>query len=102
MRLFRSLLAVLVHSTQDLVLVEVRSGRLKLDTRLTGDPVRVQDDLRTLIVEDRGLVMVVVRGDHRVNDIKLANALDALGLDVAGRRALEVLRRLLHAHTLAD
>jgi prolyl-tRNA synthetase len=28
-----------------------------------------------VIVEDRGLVMVVVRGDHRVNDIKLANAL---------------------------
>jgi hypothetical protein len=36
---------------QDLVLVEVRSGRLKLDTRLTGDPARVQDDLRVLIVE---------------------------------------------------
>ena len=30
-----------------------------------------------VIVEDRGLVMVVVRGDHRVNDIKLANALGA-------------------------
>ena len=28
-----------------------------------------------VIVEDRGLLMVVVRGDHRVNDIKLANAL---------------------------
>jgi prolyl-tRNA synthetase len=28
-----------------------------------------------VIVEDRGLTMVVVRGDHRVNDIKLANAL---------------------------
>jgi hypothetical protein len=36
---------------QDLVLVEVRSGRLKLDTRLTGDPARVQRDLRVLIVE---------------------------------------------------
>jgi prolyl-tRNA synthetase len=28
-----------------------------------------------VIVEDRGLTMVVVRGDHRVNDIKLTNAL---------------------------
>jgi prolyl-tRNA synthetase len=28
-----------------------------------------------VIVEDRGLVMVVVRGDHRVNEIKLQNAL---------------------------
>jgi prolyl-tRNA synthetase len=30
-----------------------------------------------VIVEGRGLTMVVVRGDHRVNDIKLANALGA-------------------------
>jgi prolyl-tRNA synthetase len=30
-----------------------------------------------VLVEDRGLVMVVVRGDHRVNEIKLANALGA-------------------------
>jgi prolyl-tRNA synthetase len=30
-----------------------------------------------VIVNDRGLVMVVVRGDHRVNDIKLTNALGA-------------------------
>jgi prolyl-tRNA synthetase len=30
-----------------------------------------------VVVEDRGLVMVVVRGDHRVNDVKLANALGA-------------------------
>ena len=30
-----------------------------------------------VIVEDRGLTMVVVRGDHRVNDIKLQNALGA-------------------------
>jgi prolyl-tRNA synthetase len=28
-----------------------------------------------VMVEDRGLLMVVVRGDHRVNEIKLANAL---------------------------
>jgi prolyl-tRNA synthetase len=28
-----------------------------------------------VIVDDRGLTLVVVRGDHRVNDIKLANAL---------------------------
>jgi prolyl-tRNA synthetase len=30
-----------------------------------------------VIVEDRGLLMVIVRGDHRVNEIKLANALGA-------------------------
>ncbi len=30
-----------------------------------------------MIVEDRGLTMVVVRGDHRVNEIKLGNALGA-------------------------
>jgi prolyl-tRNA synthetase len=30
-----------------------------------------------VIVEDRGLTLVVVRGDHRVNDIKLQNALGA-------------------------
>ncbi len=30
-----------------------------------------------VIIDDRGLTMVVVRGDHRVNDIKLGNALGA-------------------------
>jgi len=30
-----------------------------------------------VMVEDRGLLMVMVRGDHRVNDIKLTNALGA-------------------------
>ncbi|MBA2514631.1 MAG: proline--tRNA ligase [Solirubrobacterales bacterium] len=30
-----------------------------------------------VMVEDRGLVVVVVRGDHRVNEIKLQNALGA-------------------------
>jgi prolyl-tRNA synthetase len=30
-----------------------------------------------VIVDDRGLTLVVVRGDHRVNDIKLANAIGA-------------------------
>jgi prolyl-tRNA synthetase len=30
-----------------------------------------------VIVDDRGLVMVIVRGDHRVNDIKLTRALGA-------------------------
>jgi prolyl-tRNA synthetase len=30
-----------------------------------------------VIVEDRGLVLVVLRGDHQVNDIKLTNALGA-------------------------
>jgi prolyl-tRNA synthetase len=28
-----------------------------------------------IVAEERGLVLVVVRGDHRVNDVKLANAL---------------------------
>ena len=36
---------------EDLVFVEVRSGRLKLGTRLTGDPARVEQDLRVLIVD---------------------------------------------------
>jgi prolyl-tRNA synthetase len=30
-----------------------------------------------IIVEDKGLTLVIVRGDHRVNDIKLQNALGA-------------------------
>ncbi|HYM56793.1 MAG TPA: proline--tRNA ligase, partial [Solirubrobacteraceae bacterium] len=30
-----------------------------------------------VMVDDRGLVLVIVRGDHRVNDTKLANALGA-------------------------
>jgi prolyl-tRNA synthetase len=30
-----------------------------------------------VVVEGRGMVLVIVRGDHRVNDIKLANALGA-------------------------
>jgi prolyl-tRNA synthetase len=30
-----------------------------------------------VMVEDRGLVLVMVRGDHRVNDVKLQNALGA-------------------------
>jgi prolyl-tRNA synthetase len=30
-----------------------------------------------VVVEDRGMVMVLVRGDHRVNEIKLRNALGA-------------------------
>ncbi len=30
-----------------------------------------------VIVEERGLVLVVVRGDHRINEIKLTNALGA-------------------------
>jgi prolyl-tRNA synthetase len=30
-----------------------------------------------VVVEDRGLVMVLIRGDHRLNEIKLGNALGA-------------------------
>lgn len=33
----------------DLVFVEVCSGRLRLDTRLTGDPARVREDLRRVL-----------------------------------------------------
>jgi len=36
---------------QDLVFIEVRSGKLRLDTRLTGDPRLVERDLKTLIVD---------------------------------------------------
>jgi prolyl-tRNA synthetase len=43
-----------------------------------------------VVVEDRGLVMVLVRGDHRVNEIKLRNALGAefrpAGADEVGER----------------
>ena len=37
-----------------------------------------------VVVEGRGLVMVLVRGDHRLNEIKLANH---LGERVRARRA---------------
>ena len=43
-----------------------------------------------VVTDDRGLVMVVVRGDHRVNEIKLQNALGATvppGAARRGRRA---------------
>jgi prolyl-tRNA synthetase len=54
--------------TPGLVTVADVSGRLEVPpgALLKAYPV---------MVEDRGLVMVVVRGDHRVNDIKLHNAL---------------------------
>jgi prolyl-tRNA synthetase len=44
-----------------------------------------------VIAEDRGLVLVVVRGDHRVNEIKLANA---LGVSFRAARADEFADRI--------
>jgi prolyl-tRNA synthetase len=56
--------------TPGLVTVADVSGRLEVPpgALLKAYPV---------MVEDRGLVLVTVRGDHRVNDIKLHNALGA-------------------------
>jgi prolyl-tRNA synthetase len=44
-----------------------------------------------VVVEDRGLVLVMVRGDHRVNDIKLHNA---LGTEFRPARAEEFAERI--------
>ena len=44
-----------------------------------------------VMVEDRGLVLVMVRGDHRVNDIKLQNA---LGTEFRPARAEEFAERI--------
>jgi prolyl-tRNA synthetase len=44
-----------------------------------------------VMVEDRGLVLVVVRGDHQVNDIKLTNA---LGTAFRAAREDEFARRI--------
>jgi prolyl-tRNA synthetase len=44
-----------------------------------------------VMVEDRGLVLVMVRGDHRVNDIKLQNA---LGAEFRPARAEEFAERI--------
>jgi prolyl-tRNA synthetase len=57
-------------STPGLTTVADVAGALRVEpgTLLKAFPV---------MVEGRGLVMVVVRGDHRVNEIKLANALGA-------------------------
>ena len=56
--------------TPGLVTVADVSGRLEV-------PAGALLKAYPVMVEDRGLVMVVVRGDHRVNDIKLQNALGA-------------------------
>jgi prolyl-tRNA synthetase len=57
-------------ATPGLTTVDEVAGRLGLPSGalLKAFPV---------VVEGRGLLMVVVRGDHRVNDIKLRNALGA-------------------------
>jgi prolyl-tRNA synthetase len=44
-----------------------------------------------VMVDDRGLLLVVVRGDHRVNDIKLRNA---LGTDFRAAREDEFAERI--------
>jgi prolyl-tRNA synthetase len=44
-----------------------------------------------VIVDDRGLTLVIVRGDHRVNDIKLRNA---LGADFRPAREEEFIDRI--------
>ena len=43
-----------------------------------------------MVADERGPVLVLTRGDHRLNEIKLANALDELGLDVTGLDCLDV------------
>jgi prolyl-tRNA synthetase len=57
-------------STPGLTTVEEVSGALDADpgSLLKAMPV---------IVEERGMMMVLVRGDHRLNDVKLRNALGA-------------------------
>jgi prolyl-tRNA synthetase len=45
--------------------------------RMLGAPAGALLKAFPVIAEGRGLVMVLVRGDHRVNEIKLANALGA-------------------------
>src|SRR6185436_2802569 len=58
-----------VH-TPGLTTVEAVSGNL-------GVPAGALLKVYPVVVEGRGLVLVVVRGDHRVNEIKLRNALGA-------------------------
>ena len=59
-----------IVETPGLVTVADVSGRLEV-------PAGALLKAYPVMVEDRGLVMVMVRGDHRVNDIKLQNALGA-------------------------
>jgi prolyl-tRNA synthetase len=70
--------------TPGLVTVADVAGRLRVEpgALLKAYPV---------MVEDRGLVLVMVRGDHRVNEIKLANA---LGAPFRAARADEFDRRI--------
>ena len=56
--------------TPGLVTVAEVAGRL-------GVPAGALLKAYPVMVQDRGLVLVMVRGDHRVNDIKLQNALGA-------------------------
>ncbi len=57
-------------STPGLTTVEEVSGALEV-------PAGALIKALPVIVEDRGMVLVLVRGDHRLNEIKLRNALGA-------------------------
>jgi prolyl-tRNA synthetase len=57
-------------STPGLTTVEEVSGALEVPT---GALIKAMP----VVVEERGLVLVLVRGDHRLNEIKLRNALGA-------------------------
>jgi prolyl-tRNA synthetase len=57
-------------STPGMTTVEAVSGALGVDAGALIKALPV-------IVEDRGMVLILIRGDHRLNEIKLANALGA-------------------------
>jgi prolyl-tRNA synthetase len=59
-----------LEDTPGLVTVGDVAGRLQV-------PAGALLKAYPVMVQDRGLVLVMVRGDHRVNDIKLQNALGA-------------------------
>lgn len=50
-------------------------GKVEPVAELLGLPTGAFIKALPVIVEDRGMVLVLVRGDHRLNEIKLANAL---------------------------
>jgi prolyl-tRNA synthetase len=52
-------------------------GKVEEVAKLLGLPTGAFIKALPVIVEGRGMVLVLVRGDHRLNEIKLANALGA-------------------------
>lgn len=52
-------------------------GKVEQVAELLGLPTGAFVKALPVIVEDRGMVLVLVRGDHRLNEIKLRNALGA-------------------------